>query len=189
MTIIKGEIMAYLLRGLIVIMVAAIGLTTCVALGFVDVGISHIKLAIPAYLYTIFAQAFVMFYFIGVARLVNNINLILTSEQNLNELFDEAPGDLTPYREKVKRYVHKADLAKRQTIPWTMLMIILGMIAFFLGGAHDTNMVEKTTHSGVAYGFIASMLIGFVRQWWFLGQTHQLLREVKTLFSIPDGQM
>ncbi|OIQ18574.1 MAG: hypothetical protein BM556_09980 [Bacteriovorax sp. MedPE-SWde] len=181
--------MAYLLRSLILIMVLALTLTTCVALGFIDFSLSHIKLAIPTFIYTIFAQAFVMFYFIGVSRLVNNIAMIIGSEQNLHELFENPPEDLTPYKAKVKRFVHEADLAKRQTVPWTILMLILGMIAFLLGGAHDTNMVQKTTHSGVVYGFAVSMLIGFVRQWWFLGRTHTLLRKVKTLFEIPDGQM
>jgi ABC-type multidrug transport system fused ATPase/permease subunit len=181
--------MAYLLRSLILIMVLAVALTTCVALGFIEMSMSHIKLSIPTFIYTIFAQAFVMFYFIGVSRLVNNIAMIVGSGQNLHELFENPPEDLTPYKEKVKRFVHEADLAKRQTIPWTMLMLILGMIAFLLGGAHDTNMVQKTTHSGVVYGFIAAMLIGFVRQWWFLGKAHILLRKVKTLFDIPDGQM
>ena len=66
---------------------------------------------------------------------------------------------------------------------------VIASIEYFEEPFDKLDMVEKTTHSGVAYGFIASMLIGFVRQWWFLGQTHQLLREVKTLFSIPDGQM
>lgn len=181
--------MAYLLRSLILIMVLGIGLTAGVALGFIEFSLSHIQLAIPAFIYTIFAQAFVMFYFIGVSRLVNNIATIVGTETNLSELFDNPPEDLGPYREKVKRFVHEADLAKRQTIPWTMLMLILGMIAFLLGGAHDTSMVEKTTHSGVVYGFIVSMLIGFFRQWWFLGKTHILLRKVKTLFEIPDGSM
>lgn len=181
--------MAYLLRSLILLMVLAVLLTASLAHGYITMEFSHIQIAIPTFLYTIFAQAFVMFYFIGVSRLVNNIQMILKSENNLPELFENPPEDLTPYVKKVDRFVHEADLAKRQTIPWTMLMLILGMIAFLLGGAHDTNMVEKTTHSGVVYGFIVSMLIGFFRQWWFLGKAHLLLRKVKTLFDIPDGQM
>lgn len=181
--------MAYLLRSLITIMLLGVSLTVCVALRFFEFPLSHIQIAIPAFIYTIFAQAFVMFYFIGVSRLVNNIHIIISTQTNLNELFDNPPSDLAPYKEKVRKFVQDADLAKRQTIPWTMLMLILGMIAFLLGGAHDTGMVEKTTHSGVVYGFTVSMLIGFVRQWWFLGKTHILLRKVKTLFEIPDGQM
>jgi hypothetical protein len=57
--------MAYLLRFLIVVMVLGIALTTSVALGWVDFGLGHIKLAIPTFMYVIFIQAFVMFYFIG----------------------------------------------------------------------------------------------------------------------------
>ena len=181
--------MANLLRTLILIMISGIALTAGVALGLIDMELSHIQLAIPAFIYTIFAQAFVMFYFIGVSRLVNNIATIVGTETNLNELFENPPEDLSPYKDKVKRFVHEADLAQRQTIPWTILMLILGMIAFLLGGAHDTNMVQKTTHSGVVYGFLVAMVIGFVRQWWFLGRSHVLLRKVKGLFEIPDGQM
>ncbi|ATH06571.1 hypothetical protein BIY24_01010 [Halobacteriovorax marinus] len=181
--------MANLLRTLILIMVASVLLTASKALGYDLVELSHIHLAIMVFIYTIFAQAFVMFYFIGVARLVNNIDLILHSENNLGELFEEAPEDLGPYIKKVKRFVHEADLCKRQTIPWTILMLILGMIGFLLGGAHDTGLVAKTTHSGVIYGFIVSMLIGFFRQWYYLGKSHVLLRKVKGLFEIPDGQM
>lgn len=181
--------MAYLLRGLILIMVASVILTVGLALGVVTLPLNHIQVAIPTFIYTIFAQAFVMFYFIGVSRLVNNIHLILHSEKNLHELFEVPPSDITPYTKKVERFVHEADLAKRQTIPWTMLMLILGMIAFLLGGAHDTGLVQKTTHSGVVYGFFAAMIIGFFRQWWFLGKAHILLRKVKGLFEIPDGSM
>ena len=181
--------MAYLLRSLILIMILSVGLTTAVAHGFIQMKLSHIQLAIPTFIYTIFAQAFVMFYFIGISRLVDNINTIVSTETNLGELFDNPPQDLGPYKEKVKRFVHESTLAKKQTVPWTILMLILGMIAFLLGGAHDTNMVEKTTHSGVVYGFFVAMMIGFFRQWWFLGKSHSLLRKVKGLFEIPDGQM
>jgi len=113
----------------------------------------------------------------------------LHSESNLNELFDQAPSDLEPYKKKVARFVHESQLSKRQTIPWTMLMLVLGTIAFLLGGAHDTGLVQKTIHSGVAYGFIASVLIGFVRQWYYLGKSHLLLRELKTLFGMSNDAM
>lgn len=181
--------MAYLLRFLIVVMVLGIALTTSVALGWVDFGLGHIKLAIPTFMYVIFIQAFVMFYFIGVARLVENVWNALNSEANLSELFDNPPADLEPYKKKVARYVHESQLSKRQTIPWTMLMLVLGTIAFLLGGAHDTGMVTKVVHSGVAYGFIASMLIGFVRQWYYLGKSHKLLGELKGLFGISRDAM
>lgn len=84
-----------------------------------------------------------MFYFIGVARLTNNVYSIVASGSNLHELFDNPPSDLTAYIEKTKKFVEEADRSKRQTIPWTILMLVLGMIAFLLGGAHDTGMVQK----------------------------------------------
>lgn len=181
--------MAYLLRVLNIIMLLGVILTVLAALGKVDLSLNHIQLAIPVFIYTIFAQAFIMFYFIGVSRLVNNIFTILSTNTNLQELFDEPPEDIEPYKKKVVKFVHDATTCKRQTIPWTMLMLILGMIAFLLGGAHDTGMVEKTTHSGVVFGFFFAMAIGFVRQWLYLGKSHLLLRKVKGLFEIPDGQM
>ncbi len=181
--------MAYLLRFLIVLMISGICLTTSVALGWIDIGYSHIHLAIITFLYTIFAQAFVMFYFIGVSRLMTNVYNVLSSEKNLSELFDNPPEDLEPYKKKTVKFVQDSDRCKRQTIPWTMLMLILGSIAFLLGGAHDTNLVSKVVHSGVVYGFMAAMFIGFFRQWYYLKISHVSLRKVKTLFDIPDGQM
>jgi hypothetical protein len=181
--------MAYLLRTLIVLMIASIILTTLLALNFIQLDVNHIQLAIPAFLYTIFAQAFVMFYFIGVSRLTNNVYTIVRTGTSLKELFETPPEDLAPYIEKTKKFVEEADRSKRQTIPWTIMMLILGMIAFLLGGAHDTGLVQKTTHSGVVLGFFIAMMIGFFRQWYYLGKTHILLRKLKTLYSIPDGSM
>lgn len=181
--------MAYLLRFLLIVMITGISLTATVALGLVDINYGHIQLAIPTFLYVIFIQAFVMFYFIGVSRLVENVWNALHSETNLSELFDEPPHDLGPYKKKVARFVHESQLSKRQTIPWTMLMLVLGTIAFLLGGAHDTGLVTKVVHSGVAYGFIAAMLIGFVRQWHYLGKSHILLRDLKGLFGISRDAM
>lgn len=181
--------MAHLLRFLLLIMVLGISLTAMVALGWFDVGYGHIQLAIPTFMYVIFIQAFVMFYFIGVSRLVENVWNALHSEGNLTELFDEPPADLEPYKKKVSRYVHESTLSKRQTIPWTMLMLILGTLAFLLGGAHDTGMVTKVVHSGVAFGFLAAMLIGFVRQWFYLGKSHILLGEMKGLFGMSRDAM
>jgi len=181
--------MAYLLRFLLVIMVFGIFTTASVALGWLSIDFGHIQLAIPTFMFTIFIQAFVMFYFIGVARLVENVWNALHSEGNLNELFDNPPQDLEPYKKKVARFVHESQLSKRQTIPWTMLMLILGTIAFLLGGAHDTGMVEKVTHSGVAYGFIGAMMIGFFRQWFYLGKSHVLLGDLKALFGISRDAM
>jgi len=181
--------MAYLLRTLIVLMIGGILLTAMLALKLITLPFGHIQVAIPAFIYTIFAQAFVMFYFIGVARLTNNVYSIVSSGTNLKELFEVPPEDLTPYIEKTKKFVEEADRCKRQTIPWTILMLILGMIAFLLGGAHDTGVVQKTTHSGVVLGFFIAMTIGFFRQWYYLGKSHVLLRKLKTLYGIADAQM
>ena len=181
--------MAYLLRVLILLMVLSIVFTGLIATGNISYDMSHIQIAIPSFMFTIFAQAFVMFYFIGVSRLVNNIDIILHQDGDMDELFDDKPSDLSPYLSKIKKFVYDANLCKRQTIPWTMLMLVLGMMAFLLGGAHDTGLVSKSVHSGVVYGFAASMLIGFARQWYYLGKSHLLLRKVKTLFSLPDSQM
>lgn len=181
--------MAYLLRFLLIIMIIGITLTVTVALGWLNIDFGHIQLAIPSFMYVIFIQAFVMFYFIGVARLVENVWNALNSEANLSELFEVPPADLGPYKKKVARYIHESQLSKRQTIPWTMLMLVLGTIAFLLGGAHDTGMVSKVVHSGVAYGFLAAMLICIVRQWYYLGKSHKLLREMKTLFGMSDDAM
>lgn len=181
--------MANLLRVLILLMVFAMTFTTLLAHGLVQFHLGHIAVAIPAYLYTLFAQAFVMFYFIGVARLVGNVHTILHSGTQLHELFDSPPADLTPYMKQINRYQYEAETCKRQTVPWSILMIVLGMFAFLLGGAHDTALVSLAVHSGVVYGFLAAMTIGFFRQWYYLGKSHKLLRKLKTLFQIPDGAM
>jgi ABC-type multidrug transport system fused ATPase/permease subunit len=181
--------MAYILRFLLVLMLGGIILTAGVALGWFNVDYGHIHLAIPTFIFTMFIQAFVMFYFIGVSRLVENVWNALNSAGNINELFDTPPEDLEPYKKKVSRFVHESTLSKRQTIPWTILMLILGTIAFLLGGAHDTGMVSKVVHSGVAYGFFAAMLIGIVRQWYYLGKSHILLGDLKSLFGMSRDAM
>lgn len=85
--------MAYLLRFLLLVMVLGIALTASVALRWINIDFGHIQLAIPTFLYVVFVQAFVMFYFIGVSRLVENVWNALNSDANLGELFDEAPRD------------------------------------------------------------------------------------------------
>lgn len=180
--------MAYLLRFLNLLMVFGICLTAAVALGWVQVGYSHIQLALVSFIYTIFAQAFVMFYFIGVDKLMKSIYTAL-QEGNLHELFDNPPDDLDPYKKKTYKFAMDSERCKRQTIPWTMLMLVLGSIAFLLGGAHDTGLVRKIIHSGVVYGFMAAMFIGFARQWYYLKVSHISLRKIKALYEIPDGQM
>ncbi|MBY0518329.1 MAG: hypothetical protein K2P81_15575 [Bacteriovoracaceae bacterium] len=181
--------MAYLLRSLLVVMLSGILLTASLALNWFTLPQSHIQTAIPSFIFLIFIQAFVMFYFIGVARLVENVWNVLQSENNLGELFDTPPSDLEPYKKRVARFVHESTLCKRQTIPWTILMLVLGSVGFLLGGAHDTGLVAKIIHSGVIYGFMSAMLIGFVRQWIYLGKSHKLLREMKTLFGMSDDAM
>ena len=174
---------------LLVLMLGGIILTAGVALGWFNVDYGHIHLAIPTFIFTMFIQAFVMFYFIGVSRLVENVWNALNTTGHLSELFDTPPEDLEPYKKKVARFVHESTLSKRQTIPWTILMLVLGTIAFLLGGAHDTGMVTKVVHSGVAYGFFAAMLIGIVRQWYYLGKSHILLGDMKALFGISRDAM
>lgn len=185
----KEKFMAHLLRSLIVMMFLSIVLTTLLALKIVQMPFSHIQLAIPAFMYTIFTQAFVMFYFIGVARLTNNVYGIVNSGSDLEELFDDPPEDLSPYIEKTKKMVQDSERFKRQTIPWTILMLILGMIAFLLGGAHDTGLVQKTIHSGVVLGFMMAMTIGFFRQWHYLGKSHETTRKLKLLYGMANSQM
>ena len=180
--------MVYLLRSLILLMAAAIGGTTLVALGWIPTSstLQHIQLGLVSFIYTIFAQAFVMFYFIGVARLTENVYRCLQDGGHLDELFDSPPPDIAPYKKKVYQFVLESKRFKRQTIPWSMLMLILGSIAFLLGGAHHTGMAEKSTHAGTVYGFLAAMIIGFFRQWHYLGKGHLLLRKLKGLFQIPE---
>lgn len=180
--------MAFLLRFLNFLMVTSIVLTAGVALGWFEVGYSHIQLAIVSFIYTIFSQAFTMFYFIGVDKLMKSIYTAL-QEGNLGELFDDPPEDLSPYIKKTYKFAMDSERCKRQTIPWTILMLVLGSIAFLLGGAHDTGLVSKIIHSGVVYGFMMAMFIGFVRQWYYLKISHFSLRKIKSLYEIPDGQM
>ena len=101
--------MAYLLRGLNIIMIIAIAMTTLAALDLIDLSLSHISVAIPSYIYTIFAQAFIMFYFIGVAKLTNNVMYIIKTKTNLEEIFEVAPENLDPYEKKLSQFVHEAN--------------------------------------------------------------------------------
>lgn len=182
--------MAYLLRALIFIMITGLALVILSALGKINVlELDHLRLAMPFFIYVIFAQAFVMFYFIGVSRLTMNIWNILNTGENIHELFESAPDDLTPYIKKTRKFAQDSNTFKRQTIPWTMLILALGTFAFLAGGAHDTGLVEKHIHSGLVYGFAAAVVIGFVRQWYFLGKAHLHLRKIKALYMISDQAM
>ena len=181
--------MVYLLRALIVFMFLGVSLTMLLAYRWMDWELGHIRTAIAVFIYAIFTQAFVMFYFIGVARFVDNVFRILKTEKNLDELFVNPPDDLTPYLKQVARMHYEAKVGRRQTVPWAILMLVLGTIAFLLGAAHDTGLVDRAVHSGVAYGFFVVMTVGFFRQWYYLGRAHRMLRRLKGLFEIPDGQM
>lgn len=181
--------MANLLRTLIALMFSGLIFTVLLALKIVHFKFSHIQIAIPFFIYTIFAQAFVMFYFIGVSKLTQNVLNILSSKTNLHELFDEAPLDLESYEKEAKFINEEATRSKRQTVPWSILMLILGMIAFLLGGATDTGLVQKSTHFGVVLGFLSAMAIGFFRQWHYLGKNHLLLRKLKSQFGMNDHAM
>ena len=123
---------------------------------------------IPYFYFAIFVQAFTMFIFIGVGRFTKNIYEIISIAKDSMRLFEEIPENFKKYEDKVKKFFFDSETFKRQTIPWTMLMLTLGTIAFLLGGAHDTCLVEMHVHSGVAYGFAGASLIGFVRQWVYL---------------------
>ncbi len=182
--------MAYLLRilnvlmiiGLIIVFLSAIGIDTLPEQ-------NHLGLAIPYFIFAIFVQAFTMFYFIGVGRFTKNIYEIISTGQRLDELFEEVPENFKKYEDKTKKFFFDSETFKRQTIPWTMLMLTLGTLAFLLGGAHDTGLVKKYIHSGVSYGFAAASAIGFVRQWVYLGKAHIHLRRIKALFMIDDNSM
>ena len=182
--------MAYLLKLLLLIMFAALVLTLLSAHRVITLPWEHITIAMPAFIYTIFTQTLVMFYFIGTARLTRNVEHALQQGLHLKDLFEkQPPEDLSEYKKTVTRLGHQATVSKRRTIPWTMLILTLGSIAFLLGAAYDTDLVEKTTHSGVSYGFFAAMVLGTIRQWHFLSKNHLLLRKLKALFGIPRSSM
>jgi hypothetical protein len=184
-----GSPMAHFLKALNLLMVTMMTLTFLSAIGYDFLDIDHIRLAIPSFLLVIFVQAFVMFFFIGCYRLIENVFLSLSQESSLDELFEVPPQDLTPYLRKTKTLYYQAKVAKRQTTAWAVLMLLLGMIAFLLGGAYDTGLVSIYAHAGVVYGFMIVMYIGVWRQWIYLTKAHQNLRVLKALFEIPDAQM
>ena len=181
--------MAYLLRILILLSLLSLVLVIVSAHGWISLHLGHIKISIPVFIAIMFIQSFTMFYFIGVEKMTANVVNCLQTETRLEHLFDNPPSDLRPYMKQVSRMYFEAKLCKRQTIPWIMLTLVLGMTAFLLGGAHDTGLVEKTIHSGVSYGLGASLCLGFFRQWHYLGKAHRLLYKLKALFEIPHGQM
>jgi hypothetical protein len=182
--------MAFLLRALILLMISGLSVVILSALGKIQIfDLDHLRLAMPFFIYVIFAQAFVMFYFIGVSRLTINIWNILNTKENLLDLFENPPQDLEPYIKKTRKFAQDSNTFKRQTIPWTMLILCLGTFAFLAGGAHDTGLVGKHIHSGLVYGFSAAVTIGFFRQWVYLGKAHVHLRKIKALYMISDQTM
>ena len=180
---------AYLLRTLLLIMGLVIWAMVASAEGFLPLPFDHIKLAMATFIFTIFVQALVMFYSIGVSRLQEQVFTALKTSKDWSELFSNPPPDKAPYQKKVYQLFLACQRGKRQIIPWTMLMLTLGSVAFLLGGAYHTGVVSKTIHQGVAYGFTMALTIGLVRQWYFLGQINQSLHKLKLLFQIPFTEM
>lgn len=181
--------MAYILRTLLFLLLLGFIITIGSAYGWIDVGFQHIALSIPLMLFLIFVQAFIMFYFIGVNKLIENVMGVLYSKTNLKELFDEIPSDLTPFLKKVNQLHYTTTLCKRQTVPWTALILVLGIAAFLLGGAYHTGQVSKNVHVGVVLGFVMAFIIGFYKEWKYLGKAHRLLRDLKKTFDLADHRM
>lgn len=181
--------MAYLLRALVLLVAVLMAALFSHAKGWIELPYGHIKLAIPIFLVVMFTQTFVMFFFIGISRMVKNIHFILHGKTDLDQLFDDPPEDLSPYMKKVTRFKYKADTYKRKIIPWIVLSILLGTITFLMGGAYDTGAVERNTHLGLSYGFLFTLFMGLISQWKYLKEVHLLLRQVKSTFDIEDHSM
>ena len=181
--------LAYLLRSLLTLMLISFVGVILQAKGTINLPISHIPFALACFIYLLFTQAFIMFYFIGVSRFLENVLDLFSKEEKLTDYFKEVPKDLAPYKKRVTRGVFDSRLFKRKTIPWCMLIQVLASLALLLGGAHDTAVVSKYYHTGVVYGLLGAIIIGFIRQWHYLGKGHQLLRNIKQLFDISDFSM
>jgi hypothetical protein len=182
--------MAYLLRALLLLLLFGLLTTIGAAYHLFSFSISHISLAIVLMLFLLFIQAFIMFYFIGVNRLVENIQVTLNTQHDIKELFpDKVPDDLTYYIKSLNRIGYATQLNKRKTVPWAALIMVLFIIGFLLGGSHDTGGVSKDVHVGVILGFCAAFAIGFFKQWIYLGKAHKQLRELKDIFNLSDHAM
>lgn len=181
--------MMYLLRLLLLLQIMGLFFTIACAHTWIQVELHHISIAIPLLLYTIFAQAFIMFYLIGVSRLCANVYELLVQERDLGTLFEAPPQDLTPYREKSLQYARDTKIYKSKAIPWTGMILLLGALGFLMGGAADTGVVEVSVHSGLIYGLVMASLIGFYKQWRMLGLSHKRLRRLKRLFGMSDQVM
>lgn len=179
-----------LLRFLLLLSFTTFWYIVAVAYGMIPSEFGHIGLSIPYILFLIFTQAFIMFYFIGVHRLVENVLTVLTTRQDLGSLFEEPyPSDLTIYQKDVNRLHYQTNLSKRQTVPWTGLILTLGILAFLLGGAHHTGQVSRIIHVGVIFGFAIAFSIGFYKQWKYLGKVNIYLRELKETFGLSQNSM
>ncbi len=178
--------MAYLLRTLILLSIIGIIVTALMALKFIDFNMNHISLSIPVFLLTILSQSLVMFYFIGIKKFINNIHSIIMDNKNPSNIFenDQPLEVIEKYRKTTTHFLQSADISKRKVIPWTILIIILGMLAFFLGAAHDNNIVSRHIHSGVVYGFIVALAIGFFQEWKHLGINRILVLKVRATFKL-----
>jgi hypothetical protein len=182
--------MAYFLRVIMALTYLALLFIIASAMNWLPLSFNHIKIAVPFFIFMIFEQAFVMFFFIGVYRLTVNVYQSLET-RNFEELgiapVDEA--NLASLTDKAKTYLQSSNLSKRKIIPWTMLTLTLGTFAFLLGGAHDTGLVAKHVHSGVVLGFVIAASLSSFFQWRYLGKIHLLLRKLKSTFDLPDHQM
>jgi hypothetical protein len=182
--------MSKFLQGLLTVMFTFILLTILKGYHFLDfLHWNHITLAIPTLILVIFVQAFVMHFFIGIHHYIENIKNCVSSEENIKKYFDNPPNDLTPYIKLIDQLYSQSQQNKRQVIPWCILLILLSMAAFLLGGAHDTGLVVKEVHAGVALGFFVASLLAFFSQWHFLNKSNMLLRKAKSIFSLPDHLM
>jgi hypothetical protein len=155
---------------------------------------SHIILSIPFIIGLIFVLAFVMFYFIGVRQLMVNVmqGLQGAKREQLAEYFEgeaQIPSDLTPYLSKLNRFYYLANQAKRKSIPWCILILILGILSFLLGAAHHTNVVDKSIHAGVVLGYLTASTLGCIWMIKHLRTANQSLRDMKSLFGLKSHQM
>lgn len=188
--------MSYLLQVLLLAITVSGWFIAAGAFGWIPSGdhLSHILWAVPFVIMLIFINAFVMFYFIGVKQLVVNIvhNLQNPKPEQLAEYFagsEHVPQDLTPYLSKLNRFYYVVNQAKRKSIPWCMLTLTLGILAFLLGAAHHTLVVNKSVHVGVVIGYLVASTLGCYWMLKHLRASHQTLRALKSLFGLESHRM
>lgn len=141
-----------LLRLLLLLSFITFWYIVAVAYGKMPSEFGHIALSIPFIMFLIFSQAFIMFYFIGIHRLVENVLNVLNSKQQLDTLFDAPfPEDLTPYRKDVNRLHYQTNLCKRQTIPWTELMLDSWNHSFFIWWSFSYGTSQSMVHLGLLW--------------------------------------